>query len=47
MKYNNSISLKSKIYIGKIKNSIKSKNNNAITLLVTKRYVDKNQNWTS
>ena len=44
MKYNNSISLKSKIYIGKIKNSIKSKNNNAITFLVAKRYVDKNQN---
>ena len=45
MKYNNSISLKSKIYIGKIKNSIKSKNDNAITLLIAIRYVvKKNQN---
>lgn len=44
MKYNNSVPLNSKIYIGKIKNSIKSKNSNTITLLKVIRYVDKNQN---
>ena len=44
MKYNNSVPLNSKINIGKIKNYIKSKNYNAITLLIVIRYVDKNQN---